>query len=67
MATATRTLGAEPEAGGSRNQGFGWLNPHMDGKASNAVTSGIEGRMDDQTRRKWDMGYFDCSSATSGS
>jgi hypothetical protein len=30
------TRGARPRAEGGRieDQGFGWLNPHMDGKAS---------------------------------
>jgi catalase-peroxidase len=36
-------LGPEPEGGRIEDQGFGWLNPHMDGKATNAVTSGLEG------------------------
>ncbi|BBI54105.1 hypothetical protein HORIV_65260 [Vreelandella olivaria] len=36
-------LAAEPEASDVENQGFGWGNPTMGGKASNAVTSGIEG------------------------
>jgi len=36
-------LGPEPEAAGIEAQGFGWDNPNMGGKATNAVTSGIEG------------------------
>ena len=36
-------LGAEPEAADVDQQGFGWANPNMHGKAANAVTSGIEG------------------------
>ena len=51
-------LGAEPEAGEIENQGFGWLNPNMGGKAANAVTSGIEGAWTTNPT-KWDMGYFD--------
>ena len=51
-------LGAEPEAGGLENQGFGWLNPNMGGKASNAVTSGIEGAWTTHPTT-FDMGYFD--------
>ena len=51
-------LGAEPEAGGIENQGLGWLNPNMGGKAANAVTSGIEGAWTTNPT-KWDMGYFD--------
>ncbi len=52
------TLGAEPEAADIENQGFGWMNPNLGGKASNAVTSGIEGAWTKQPT-KWDMGYFD--------
>ena len=52
------TLGAEPEAGNLENQGFGWLNPNLDGKATNAITSGIEGAWTTNPT-KWDMGYFD--------
>ncbi|GAA5068263.1 catalase/peroxidase HPI [Roseibacterium beibuensis] len=36
-------LGAEPEAAPVELQGLGWDNPNMGGKASKAVTSGIEG------------------------
>lgn len=51
-------LGAEPEASDVENQGFGWGNPHMGGKASNAVTSGIEGAWTTNPTQ-FDMGYFD--------
>ena len=51
-------LGPEPEAGDVENQGFGWLNPNMGGKASNSVTSGIEGAWTTHPT-KFDMGYFD--------
>ncbi|MGM0823461.1 MAG: catalase/peroxidase HPI [Pseudomonadota bacterium] len=51
-------LSAEPEASDVENQGFGWNNPHMDGKASNAVTSGIEGAWTTNPTQ-FDMGYFD--------
>jgi catalase-peroxidase len=47
-----------PEAGDLENQGFGWLNPHMGGDASKAVTSGLEGAWTTNPT-KWDMGYFD--------
>ncbi|MDT8327012.1 MAG: catalase/peroxidase HPI [Roseovarius sp.] len=50
-------LGAEPEAAEIENQGFGWVNPNLDGKATNAVTSGIEGAWTTNPT-KWDMGYF---------
>ena len=51
-------LAAEPEASDVENQGFGWGNPHMQGKASNAVTSGIEGAWTTNPTQ-FDMGYFD--------
>lgn len=50
-------LGAAPEAAGIETQGFGWMNPHMDGKAAQAVTSGLEGAWTTEPT-KWDMGYF---------
>jgi catalase-peroxidase len=50
-------LGAEPEGADIAAQGFGWLNPNLDGKATNAVTSGIEGAWTTEPT-KWDMGYF---------
>jgi len=50
-------LGAEPEAAEIESQGFGWVNPNLDGKATNAVTSGIEGAWTTNPT-KWDMGYF---------
>jgi catalase-peroxidase len=51
-------LGAEPEGAHIEDQGFGWLNPHMDGDASKAVTSGLEGAWTTNPTQ-WDMGYFD--------
>ena len=51
-------LGAEPEAADVEEQGFGWKNPNMQGKAANAVTSGIEGAWTTHPT-KFDMGYFD--------
>jgi len=51
-------LGPEPEAADVENQGFGWINPNMGGKASNAVTSGIEGAWTTNPTQ-FDMGYFD--------
>jgi catalase-peroxidase len=52
------TLGAEPEAAGIENQGFGWINPNQAGKAANAVTSGIEGAWTTNPT-VFDMGYFE--------
>jgi len=51
-------LGPEPEAADVEEQGFGWSNPNMKGKAANAVTSGIEGAWTTNPT-KFDMGYFD--------
>ncbi|MDZ7851245.1 MAG: catalase/peroxidase HPI [Halomonas sp.] len=51
-------LGAEPEATDVEEQGLGWHNPNMQGKASNAITSGIEGAWT-KNPLEFDMGYFD--------
>ncbi|MBR0554908.1 catalase/peroxidase HPI [Ciceribacter sp. L1K23] len=51
-------LSAEPEAGNVENQGFGWMNPNQNGKASLAVTSGIEGAWT-ANPTVFDMGYFE--------
>ncbi|WP_095588913.1 catalase/peroxidase HPI [Actibacterium ureilyticum] len=51
-------LGADPESAGVEEQGFGWSNPNMNGKAANAVTSGIEGAWTSEPT-KFDMGFFD--------
>ncbi|XKH01037.1 catalase/peroxidase HPI [Marinobacter nauticus] len=51
-------LGPEPEAADVEEQGFGWKNPGMQGKAANAVTSGIEGAWTTNPTQ-FDMGYFD--------
>jgi len=51
-------LGPEPEGADVETQGFGWMNPNLDGKATNAVTSGIEGAWTSNPT-KFDMGYFD--------
>ncbi|MDW7745929.1 catalase/peroxidase HPI [Halomonas sp.] len=51
-------LGPEPEAADVEAQGFGWLNPNMQGKAANAVTSGLEGAWT-KNPTQFDMGYFD--------
>jgi len=50
-------LGPEPEAAGIEAQGFGWDNPNMGGKATNAVTSGIEGAWTTEPT-KFDNGYL---------
>ena len=51
-------LGREPEGAELEAQGFGWMNPNADGKASSHVTSGIEGAWT-ANPTKFDMGYFD--------
>ncbi|AHE99685.1 catalase/peroxidase HPI [Thioalkalivibrio paradoxus] len=51
-------LGPEPEAADVEEQGLGWRNPNMQGKATNAVTSGIEGAWT-KYPTQFDMGYFD--------
>ncbi len=55
---AGANVGPEPEGAGIENQGFGWMNDALDGKATNAHTSGIEGAWT-QNPTQWDMGYFD--------
>ena len=50
-------LSPPPEGNDLETQGFGWMNPNMDGKANQAVTSGIEGAWTTNPT-KWDMGYF---------
>ena len=51
-------LGPEPEGAELENQGFGWVNPKLGGKASNAVTSGLEGAWTTNPTQ-FDMGYFE--------
>jgi catalase-peroxidase len=50
-------LGPEPEGAALEEQGFGWFNPNQHGKASDAVTSGIEGAWTTDPT-KWDNGYL---------
>jgi catalase-peroxidase len=51
-------LGPNPEGGDIVHAGFGWMNPNTTGKASDHVTSGIEGAWTTEPT-KFDMGYFD--------
>ncbi|MEX1660148.1 catalase/peroxidase HPI [Thioclava sp. 15-R06ZXC-3] len=51
-------LGPEPEAADVAQQGLGWFNPEMGGKASNAITGGPEGAWTTNPL-EFDMGYFD--------
>ena len=55
---AGANVGAEPEGASIESQGFGWMNDALDGKATNAHTSGIEGAWS-KNPTQWDMGYFD--------
>ncbi|MCX4189708.1 catalase/peroxidase HPI [Methylophaga sp. OBS3] len=55
---SAEALGPEPEAADVHEQGFGWHNPHMQGKAANAVTSGLEGAWT-ANPTQFDMGYFE--------
>ncbi len=50
-------LGPEPEGAPVEAQGFGWLNPDGTARASESVTSGIEGAWTTHPTR-WDNGYF---------
>ncbi|TRW98838.1 catalase/peroxidase HPI [Paracoccus sp. M683] len=51
-------LGPDPEAADVTQQGMGWANPDQQGKASRAVTSGLEGAWTTHPT-KFDMGFFD--------
>ncbi|MDO6461854.1 catalase/peroxidase HPI [Granulosicoccaceae sp. 1_MG-2023] len=51
-------LGEAPEAAGPEMQGLGWHNPNMNGLASRAVTSGLEGAWTTNPTQ-FDMGFFD--------
>ena len=51
-------LGADPEGADVDQQGFGWANPNMGGKAANAVSSGLEGAWTTNPTQ-FDMGYFE--------
>ncbi len=42
-ADADRHVGREPEGADLEEQGLGWSNTHGDGKAGDAITSGLEG------------------------
>jgi len=51
------TLGPQPEGADIVDQGLGWMNPNLQSKASNAITSGIEGAWTTYPT-KFDQGYF---------
>ena len=50
-------LGPAPEGASIEAAGLGWLNTDFSGRATDAVTSGIEGAWTTHPT-KWDMGYF---------
>ena len=57
-ADADQYVGAEPEAAGLEEQGFGWKNSFGSGKAGDAITSGLEGAWTTEPA-KWDNNFFD--------
>lgn len=50
-------LGANPEAAGLKEQGFGWMNPNGKGNAEDTVSSGLEGAWT-STPDRWNHTYF---------
>ena len=51
------SVGAEPEAAGIEEQGFGWKSTYKSGKGSDAITSGLE-VIWTSTPAKWSHQYF---------
>ncbi len=51
-------VGAESEAGGIEDQGFGWKNAFGSGLGVHTITSGVEGAWT-PTPIQWDNSYFD--------
>jgi catalase-peroxidase len=51
-------VGAEPEAAGLEQQGFGWKNSFGSGKGPDAITSGLE-VIWTNTPTKWGIGFFE--------
>jgi catalase-peroxidase len=50
-------VGAEPEAAGMEEQGFGWKSKYKSGKGADAITSGLE-VIWTSTPAKWSHQYF---------
>ena len=50
-------VGAEPEAAGMAEQGFGWTSDYESGKGPDAITSGLE-VIWTTTPTEWNHGYF---------
>jgi catalase-peroxidase len=57
-AAPATNVGAEPEAGGLEQQGFGWKNSYGTGKGPHAITSGLEVTWT-TTPTKWSNNYFE--------
>lgn len=50
-------VGAEPEAAGIEQQGFGWMSSYKSGKGKDAITSGLEVTWT-ATPTEWSQGFF---------
>ena len=57
-AAAESHVGPEPEGAGIEEQGLGWSNAFGSGKASDAITSGIEGAWTDNPVQ-WDNNFLE--------
>lgn len=57
-AAVSTHVGAEPEAAGIEEMGFGWKNSFGSGKAGDTITSGLE-VIWTQTPAKWSYYFFD--------
>ncbi|MDT7950179.1 MAG: catalase/peroxidase HPI [Acetobacteraceae bacterium] len=57
-ASAEKYVGPEPEAASIEQMGLGWKNSFGSGKASDTISSGLEGAWTAQPTQ-WDNGYFD--------
>ena len=51
-------VGPDPEAASIENQGLGWKSQFGSGRASDTITSGLEGAWTSNPTQ-WDNGYFD--------
>ncbi|CAA0100916.1 catalase/peroxidase HPI [Zhongshania aliphaticivorans] len=51
-------VGAEPEAAGIEQQGFGWKSSHASGKGGDAITSGLEVTWT-STPTQWSHNFFE--------
>ena len=57
-ADADQYVGPEPEGAAIEEQGLGWKNSFGSGRASDTITSGLEGAWTTEPA-KWDNNYFD--------